>query len=532
MAVEKADEKRQVRWLGIVALLVVAAVLGLGFLILDARAQRKPAEPRTDLISLEYPVTPGHPERAPSVFLHQPHADLDTTSILAGEGCRSCHPAREDGALSFRFMRLNDELPRPEMVDLYHDRCIGCHTGPAAQAGRRGPDGCGQCHVRRPEVAAAQANVVMDLGLHARHVKAFDGKCEPCHHVFDEATQKLVYMKGKESSCRDCHGATVVDARPTLRTACHAACVNCHLEHPHSGPTSCVGCHDLARFLAYKRPDPVPRLERGQPDVVLVHAAVEDIPQMEQPSVPFDHRSHERDVNTCRVCHHEKLLACRECHTLAGEERGGHVPLAVAYHAQGVDHSCVGCHETRKAAVDCAGCHSFLPHFALAPVFCQRCHSGPPPAELAATGGTMPSAAAYLGPRSLAPLTFTGDQFPDSVTIDRLADKYAPAVFPHRKVVDKLRAGIAASPLATHFHAEDDLACTGCHHHSPVGARPPACSNCHGQPFQPVNMNAPGLYGAFHQQCLGCHERMHKPTDCTYCHAARSDQAVARADQP
>jgi hypothetical protein len=464
------------------------------------------------------------------VFLHRPHATLDLEPV-ATDGCRACHPAGEDGALSFRFRRAGEEPPADALADLYHDACTGCHTGAAAEAGRPGPDGCGECHVRRPRVAAAQAPVVMDIPLHARHVQAHDGKCEGCHHVFDEATRRLVYREGEEGSCRDCHGPEPVDGKPSLRTVFHGSCVNCHLQRADSGPTDCAGCHDDAVFAAWARPEPAPRLQRGQPDRVLVHAAADDIPEMEQPSVPFDHRAHEGAVPTCRTCHHRGMQACNVCHTLAGDEAGGGVPLAVAYHAQGTDHSCVGCHQTRTAAGDCAGCHTFLPRSALSSDFCGRCHAGPPPAELAAAGAA-PEPAAHHFDRELAPSVFTGDEVPETVTVGALADRYEPAVFPHRKVVDRLRADIAASGLAAHFHAEDDLACTGCHHHSPVGVRPPACGNCHGEPFQPANLNAPGLYGAYHQQCVGCHQQLGLPTGCTDCHAERGTAEVARAARP
>lgn len=57
--------------------------------------------------------------------------------------------------------------------------------------------------------------------------------------------------------------------------------------------------------------------------------------------------------------------------------------------------------------------------------------------------------------------------------------------------------------------------CTNCHHYSPKGKFPP-CRDCH---TQPQNMGQPGLKGAFHRQCMGCHQEWSHTTDCAYCHA-------------
>lgn len=56
--------------------------------------------------------------------------------------------------------------------------------------------------------------------------------------------------------------------------------------------------------------------------------------------------------------------------------------------------------------------------------------------------------------------------------------------------------------------------CKNCHHYSPKGKFPP-CRDCH---TQPQKMGQPGLKGAFHRQCMGCHQTWSHTTDCAYCH--------------
>ena len=95
-----------------------------------------------------------------------------------------------------------------------------------------------------------------DYSLHGRHAQEFPEKCETCHHVFDEAAQKRVYLKGAEESCAVCHLERDEGKKLSLRNASHTACVGCHLRRldggQTSGPTLCVGCHD-AQLVARLR---------------------------------------------------------------------------------------------------------------------------------------------------------------------------------------------------------------------------------------------------------------------------------------
>lgn len=118
---------------------------------------------------------------------------------------------------------------------------------------------------------------------------------------------------------------------------------------------------------------------------------------------------------------------------------------------------------------------------------------------------------------------------PETVQINALANYYEPVEFDHQ------------------LHVDVSGDCSVCHHHTTgTGTTDLYCSKCHGQfeemvtvscadchsaePFSAesihrqsqqdlfhVDMN--GLMGAYHQNCLGCHQEMDGPTGCQECHA-------------
>jgi hypothetical protein len=60
--------------------------------------------------------------------------------------------------------------------------------------------------------------------------------------------------------------------------------------------------------------------------------------------------------------------------------------------------------------------------------------------------------------------------------------------------------------------------CAVCHHHTPVGTEHPACHACHAAGDRRADMSKPGLKGAYHRQCLGCHREWSHETRCAVCH--------------
>lgn len=135
-----------------------------------------------------------------------------------------------------------------------------------------------------------------------------------------------------------------------------------------------------------------------------------------------------------------------------------------------------------------------------------------------------------LGVMLLAPaggLAMDADDAPESVEIDSLAKLYEPVEFDH----------------ATHVTLAE---CSDCHHHT-TGSGPasPTCARCHdgaeegesvscydchaAEPFGQENLqkmenpeifhiDKPGLKGAYHLNCVGCHQELDGPTGCQDCH--------------
>jgi DnaJ-class molecular chaperone len=102
---------------------------------------------------------------------------------------------------------------------------------------------------------------------------------------------------------------------------------------------------------------------------------------------------------------------------------------------------------------------------------------------------------------------------PETCTLRRLEKIYDPVIFSHEK----------------HTNFADN--CATCHHHSPIG-QTPACGECHGAPFDPKNLSMPGLKGAYHLQCMGCHQETGSgQLGCTDCHAKKLSQKTAKEEK-
>lgn len=464
-------------------------------------------------------------DRAAVEFDHAKH-----TKALEKDGCATCHQSDEQGRLVAMLGRQRDPADPDALMELYHDRCIGCHEERAAQVHKSLPAACGDCHVEREAATSQRLAMRFDYSLHYRHVKAEGEKCETCHHVYDEATKKLEYKKGAEDACRDCHGARDEGNVLSLANASHRSCISCHQKHEQDGtkggPHLCIGCHDEATREKMERVAEPPRLLRGQPNKTWIHTA-----GAKSKVVPFNHERHEPGVFSCSACHHQTLKACKECHTLTGTEASNGVTLATSYHYGSSSHSCVGCHETKTATQDCSGCHRRLQHPPQQRA-CIICHSGPTPQALGGepgSGGDSDAAGSIQTPfpedALLATLPELSDDFPDKVVIDILADEYRGAELPHAKIVAKLDAAVRNSRLASRFHGQTEVLCAGCHHQSPIGTRPPPCRACHGQKADATE-DKPALKAAYHRQCVGCHQEMKIKDGCTDCHAEAAGKAA------
>lgn len=503
-----------------------------GLLVGCGSSEAEAPEGRPDLIVLDEIARFGTPERSLVVFPH----DMHTKALTAeNKDCVACHPKDDSGYWSIRYRRQfepfrqvedrGDEFSR--LRDLYHDGCIGCHQELADADKATGPVTCGECHAEPARYTSTAIPMMMNLSLHYGHLLATKDSCALCHHQYDETQQKLVYVEGEERSCRDCHRDTTAENRISMRLASHDKCVNCHVRRQ-QGVRDCAGCHDAERRQKIVEIENPPRLKRGQPDFTLIAPPESEWDRSKLGTVPFSHVQHEDFVQTCRVCHHESLQACSDCHTLAGGEEASGVNLRTAMHQIDSEHSCAGCHNDEKDKPRCFGCHGFMKQNELSEHACQICHAGPKTSRLKQVRDRYSSIADFTPPPSEMDLTFEPAEIPDTVEVGIIANEYEPARFPHGKIVRTLIAYIDSSRVAAHFHGHEDVVCQGCHHHSPVGQVPPLCENCHGEPFDPVALHRPGLYGAYHRQCIGCHQRMNilDARDCTGCHKAK-EQTVA-----
>jgi len=483
---------------------------------------------RPDVITIDGLKQFGALERPAVYFLHDKH-----TAFMEEQkkNCSTCHPAEAE-KLSPKFMRLQD-VSREAVMDIYHTQCITCHQQNQTKAEKSGPTACGQCHMEKSSVTSSRKPMEMDKWLHARHSGAMEKKCERCHHEYDAKAKKLFYAKEQEGSCRYCHKAVTEENRISMRLASHAACIDCHRKRTatalSAGPVQCAGCHDPAVQTAFEKVEPLPRMERKQPDVVFVNKGelkeTADGVDIRMNPVPFDHKAHEGYNASCRVCHHADLKSCSTCHSVEGTKEGKGIQLARAMHAMGNDSSCMGCHESRKTDKNCSGCHAFIAKTREPDrETCTLCHMAPSQPLKNPYGGAenQETARKMLEARPTVAETFEMADIPEKVVIKTLSKQYEPVELPHRKIVATLVNTLREKPLARYFHREKGTVCQGCHHNSPAAVKPPACGSCHGNPFEPGHLMKPGLMAAYHQQCMGCHQKMgiEKPsaTDCSACH--------------
>ncbi len=116
---------------------------------------------------------------------------------------------------------------------------------------------------------------------------------------------------------------------------------------------------------------------------------------------------------------------------------------------------------------------------------------------------------------------------PESVEIDTLSHLYGPVDFDHK-------AHVAMADCSDcHHHTtgtkQIDDNCIRCHATNGE-ADTVACSECHdAHPFSAgglkrmenpdlYHIDKPGLKGAYHVNCVGCHKEMEAPSGCQDCH--------------
>jgi hypothetical protein len=115
-----------------------------------------------------------------------------------------------------------------------------------------------------------------------------------------------------------------------------------------------------------------------------------------------------------------------------------------------------------------------------------------------------------------------GFEPPEIVTIDMLAELYEPVVFDHALHLESYSCG------ECHHHTAGDKvqreSCRRCHTAS-TRLSDVSCVGCHlsqpgdaGRDGDIYHIDKPGLQGALHLQCLGCHNEEGGPVGCMECH--------------
>jgi hypothetical protein len=96
---------------------------------------------------------------------------------------------------------------------------------------------------------------------------------------------------------------------------------------------------------------------------------------------------------------------------------------------------------------------------------------------------------------------------PETVVLNELEREYEPVIFPHQ-----LHANMSRM----------DVGCTDCHHFTDIGDIA-SCKTCHPVDVAEENLKQPGLRGAYHRQCLGCHQEWSQETSCEVCHVKKGE---------
>ena len=534
--------RRPFRWRnGIVPVIIL---VGVFFVIASVYSKTDRDDMRPDVLMIDLPSMPGG-EKMPAVqFLHDRHSER----VAEEKKCSGCH-LEKDQRFVFKFMRLENDTTETDMA-LYHENCITCHVKTEAAGKPAGPvtGDCRSCHKAKNTVGSSRQPIAFDKSLHYRHASSSviqpqasedTANCSSCHHTYDEARQQTVYAKGEEGSCRYCHKEAKSESGSAMRTASHDACINCHqrltTQQKKAGPVICADCHGSSALQAIKKVEPIPRMTRKQPDVALLASwmtgqeADAELGAKQMNPVPFKHVAHEEANQTCRSCHHETLKKCGQCHTETGLPDGGKVQLAQAMHTGTSTRSCIGCHKEAQKDKNCAGCHASMPVKPFVEENCSLCHrvdrSALGPWPMSQSAKTELAAAVF---KSDTPGTskIPDEQIPEKVVIDTLSDAYEGAEFPHRQIFRSIETRIAQNGMANHFHDQEATLCMGCHHNSPASLQPPKCGACHGEAFKNLQDGRPGLMGAYHGQCIECHQQMgiKEPaaTDCNRCHKEKS----------
>ncbi|MCK5310935.1 MAG: cytochrome c3 family protein [Desulfobacteraceae bacterium] len=485
-----------------------------------------------DVISIDLPSESDGDEMPSVNFMHTLH------NQAADSKCTECH-TQEDDTFVFKFKRTEE----PASMELYHNNCISCHIKTKDKGKKAGPLAaeCRSCHgadtrVSDKAIESPWTQIDFDKSLHFIHTTSKSIKstmpsesdnCSSCHHKYNDKTKQIYYVKGEEESCIYCHKDNTQEDVRSLKDASHDSCVACHTSLKNkeiaAGPLTCIGCHDIKEQAKIKTAENITRLKRNQPDAALITGRISEgeNPKYLMNPVAFNHKLHESKTNDCKTCHHNSLKKCNECHTPKGKKDGQFIRLEQIMHDKDSNRSCIGCHTELTKQSDCAGCHDAMPKQQLKDTSCITCHNTDTNKVITNTDAQKNLAETVVANQSNNYSIVKDEKIPEKVIINELTNEYKPSEFPHRKVIKAISKRVEKNNMAKVFHKDQQTLCIGCHHNSPKSLEPPKCASCHGKDTDIIN-GKPHLKGAYHGQCITCHQKMEVtqvlPTDCNKCH--------------
>ncbi len=128
---------------------------------------------------------------------------------------------------------------------------------------------------------------------------------------------------------------------------------------------------------------------------------------------------------------------------------------------------------------------------------------------------------------AISPPDCRATSVPDTINLDSMVQLFDKVKFDHAKHIN-----LTKDCANCHHHTTgtliEDSNCVRCHRNSSQ-TKVVSCRGCHvKEPFSATalkdkdrntyHLDKPGLKGAYHQSCIGCHSKMGGPVGCQDCH--------------
>lgn len=409
--------------------------------------------------------------------------------VLSKKVCLSCHNDKhqklEDYHLNISVFNKSvhhvqecidchsdiEDIPHP--MKLKEVDCIKCHQKYVYKTG-------GESYTDEYTESVHGAAKILNGNKNA----PWCSDCHGTHNIFPASDEdSSISHKNVVATCGNCHKHNGANGKKEGKTSVEQYNTDAHkklfAKNPDLAKAVCIECHGEHTIPARHEIPIITSVGKGNEPV------------------PFNHVLHESKIQPCSKCHHRQLKPCSDCHTEKGDLLGGGITSYQAYHWPDVSHSCVGCHDEEKKKEDCTICHGVMSKGSIESS-CYICHTG--------EHGYENGARIQIDPSSLLP-----KGLPDVIDIKILKKELGKVKFPHMHVIESMNDKLLLeNSLAKTFHAGRPVVCIVCHHHSPIGDKPPPCSSCHKDKVDSRNADKPSLADALHKNCFSCHQNLLK----------------------